>query len=123
MGFEPQIRKVISNVPTRRQTMMFTATWPKEVRRLAQDFFKEAVEVRIGNVDELQANSDIQQRVVVCNNAREKESQLLNALRNVTEGQALIFTKTKKMCEQLSRSLERMGVRCEAIHGDRDQRE
>lgn len=122
MGFEPQIRKVIANVPSRRQTMMFTATWPKEVRRMAQDFFQDPVEIRIGNADELQANADIEQKVIICNTMRDKETQLCNTLRNA-DGQVIIFTKTKKMCDQLSRSLDRMGVKCEAIHGDRDQRE
>eukprot|EP00406_Dinophysis_acuminata_P004215 CAMPEP_0179232732 /NCGR_PEP_ID=MMETSP0797-20121207/12011_1 /TAXON_ID=47934 /ORGANISM="Dinophysis acuminata, Strain DAEP01" /LENGTH=569 /DNA_ID=CAMNT_0020939861 /DNA_START=43 /DNA_END=1749 /DNA_ORIENTATION=+ len=124
MGFEPQIRKVIANIPTRRQTMMFTATWPKEVRRMAQDFFVDPVEIRIGNADELQANTDIDQKVIVCNNSRDKEQHLVTCLRqNDQNGQAIIFTKTKRMCDQLGRSLDRMGVKCEAIHGDRDQRE
>jgi len=124
MGFEPQIRKVITNIPRSRQTMMFTATWPKEIRRLAQEFFKEPVEVRIGNADELQANTDIDQQVVICGNLREKETKLVEVLRKaVLDGQIIIFTKTKRMCDTLMKSLCRMGVKCEAIHGDRDQRE
>jgi len=120
MGFEPQIRKVIGCLPKRRQTMMFTATWPKEVRKMAKDFFDNPIEIRIGNADELQANADIDQQVVICNTPRDKEQALVGALRTAT-GQAIIFVSTKKMCDQLARSLERMGVRCEAIHGDRDQ--
>lgn len=122
MGFEPQIRKVIAQIPSNRQTMMFTATWPKEVRRMATDFFRDPIEVRVGNADELQANPDIDQQVVICRDGRDKERQLLDNLRSAT-GQVLIFTATKRMCDQLARSLERMGVKCEAIHGDRDQRE
>merc|ERR1740121_3451564 len=122
MGFEPQIRKVISHVPTRRQTMMFTATWPKEVRRMAQDFFVNPVEVRIGNADELTANADVEQQIVICRDVREKESRLVDCLRRA-EGQVIIFTKTKRRCDQLARSLDRRRVKCEAIHGDRDQRE
>jgi len=122
MGFEPQIRKVIHNVPRQRQTMMFSATWPKEVRRLASEFMHDPLEVRIGNADELQANKDIEQQVVVCQHAREKEDRLVQCIR-AEAGQVIIFTRTKRMCDQLSRSLSRMNVRCEAIHGDRDQRE
>mmetsp|Transcript_40738 Transcript_40738/g.87454 ORF Transcript_40738/g.87454 Transcript_40738/m.87454 type:complete len:627 (+) Transcript_40738:294-2174(+) len=122
MGFEPQIRKVIGHVPTRRQTLMFTATWPKEVRRLASEFFRDPIEVRIGNADELQANTDIDQQVMVCRDSRDKEYRLLDVLRKgVQEGQVIVFTKTKKMCDQLARTISRMNVRCEAIHGDRDQ--
>merc|ERR1719190_107474 len=86
MGFEPQIRKVIAHIPAHRQTMMFTATWPKEVRRMAEDFFKNPIEIRIGNVDELQANADIEQQVIICN-PRDKETHALNCLRNCTMGQ------------------------------------
>jgi len=120
MGFEPQIRKVIACIPAKRQTMMFTATWPKEVRRLAQDFFQDPVEVKIGNVDELQANADIDQRVIVCNRPVDKEHHVLNLIRSFP--QAIVFTGTKRMCDQLARTIERQGVKCEAIHGDRDQR-
>mmetsp|Transcript_13078 Transcript_13078/g.24060 ORF Transcript_13078/g.24060 Transcript_13078/m.24060 type:complete len:530 (-) Transcript_13078:133-1722(-) len=122
MGFEPQIRKVIAQVPSRRQTMMFTATWPKEIRRLASEFFIDPVEIRIGSTDELQANADIEQQIIICNDQREKEHHLTHILRT-PPGQVIIFTGTKRMCDSLSRTLSRMGVRCEAIHGDRDQRE
>ena len=61
MGFEPQIRKIVKEVPTRRQTLMFTATWPKEVRKIAADLLSNPVQVNIGNVDELVANKSITQ--------------------------------------------------------------
>jgi superfamily II DNA/RNA helicase len=61
MGFEPQIRKIVNGVPARRQTLMFTATWPKEVRRIAADLLVNPVQVNIGNVDELVANKSITQ--------------------------------------------------------------
>eukprot|EP00929_Paragymnodinium_shiwhaense_P098618 TRINITY_DN600_c0_g2_i3.p1 TRINITY_DN600_c0_g2~~TRINITY_DN600_c0_g2_i3.p1 ORF type:complete len:546 (+),score=119.48 TRINITY_DN600_c0_g2_i3:128-1765(+) len=120
MGFEPQIRKIISRMPSSRQTLMFTATWPKEIRRMAQDFFNDPIEIRIGNADELQANKDIDQQVYVCRDIRDKERRLVEALRSA-QGQAIIFTATKRGCDTLARQLERMGVRTEAIHGDRDQ--
>ena len=61
MGFEPQIRKIVKEVPTRRQTLMYTATWPKEVRKIAADLLVNPVQVNIGNVDELVANKSITQ--------------------------------------------------------------
>jgi len=61
MGFEPQIRKIVNEVPNRRQTLMFTATWPKEVRKIAADLLVKPVQVNIGNVDELVANKSITQ--------------------------------------------------------------
>lgn len=61
MGFEPQIRKIVNEVPARRQTLMYTATWPKEVRKIAADLLVNPVQVNIGNVDELVANKNITQ--------------------------------------------------------------
>lgn len=61
MGFEPQIRKIVKEVPPRRQTLMYTATWPKEVRKIAADLLVNPVQVNIGNADELVANKSITQ--------------------------------------------------------------
>lgn len=61
MGFEPQIRKIVKEIPARRQTLMYTATWPKEVRKIASDLLVNSVQVNIGNVDELVANKSITQ--------------------------------------------------------------
>ena len=61
MGFEPQIRKILKQIPPRRQTLMYTATWPKEVRRIASDLLNNPVQVNIGNTDQLAANKSITQ--------------------------------------------------------------
>ncbi|KAG6581537.1 DEAD-box ATP-dependent RNA helicase 14, partial [Cucurbita argyrosperma subsp. sororia] len=63
MGFEPQIRKIVKEVPARRQTLMYTATWPKEVRKIASDLLVNPIQVNIGNVDELVANKSITQHI------------------------------------------------------------
>lgn len=61
MGFEPQIRKIVNEIPPDRQTLMYTATWPKEVRKIASDLLFNPVQVNIGRVDELAANKSITQ--------------------------------------------------------------
>ncbi|RDX85872.1 DEAD-box ATP-dependent RNA helicase 40, partial [Mucuna pruriens] len=61
MGFEPQIRKIVNEIPPHRQTLMYTATWPKEVRKIAGDLLVNPVQVNIGSVDELVANKAITQ--------------------------------------------------------------
>lgn len=61
MGFEPQIRKIVKEVPHLRQTLMFTATWPKEVRNIAADLLVNPIQVNIGSIDELVANNSITQ--------------------------------------------------------------
>ena len=57
MGFEPQIREILKRVPRKRQTLMFSATWPEEVRRLAHDFLTSPIHIQMGNPrDGLMAN-------------------------------------------------------------------
>merc|ERR1719476_449405 len=120
MGFEPQIRKILAKVPTRRQTYMFTATWPKEVRQLAWEFMYDPVEIRVGDVNALKANDDIDQKVDICRDDREKEDRLIRLVRNCQE-QVIVFVGTKRMCVTVGDILRRQGVRAETIHGDRDQ--
>uniref|UniRef100_A0A7S1FJI5 RNA helicase n=1 Tax=Noctiluca scintillans TaxID=2966 RepID=A0A7S1FJI5_NOCSC len=128
MGFEPQIRKILQQVPRSRHTMFFTATWPNNVRRLASEFLNHPHQIQIGNRDELKGNQDITQMVKIVPGAN-KQSVLREILQQagVTDrsnggAKGLVFCSTKKMCDQLSTQLDRSGVPCNAIHGDKDQR-
>uniref|UniRef100_A0A5B6Z850 RNA helicase n=1 Tax=Davidia involucrata TaxID=16924 RepID=A0A5B6Z850_DAVIN len=122
MGFEPQIRKIVKEVPARRQTLMYTATWPKEVRKIAADLLVNPVQVNIGKVDELVANKAITQYVEVLS-YMEKHRRLEQILRSQEPGsKIIIFCSTKKMCDQLSRNLSRQ-FGASAIHGDKSQGE
>jgi len=128
MGFEPQIRKILREIPSRRHTLFFTATWPKEIQRLANEFLRDAYQVQIGNRDELKANQDITQLVKIVT-PYDKNNVLCQVLRQagVAGGQtgasakALIFCTTKRMCDDLSHALTKLGVPSQAIHGDKDQ--
>ncbi|KAG0482244.1 hypothetical protein HPP92_010328 [Vanilla planifolia] len=64
MGFELQIRKIVNVIPPRRQTLMYTATWPMEVRKIAGDLLVNPVQVNMGRVDELVANKSITQIIM-----------------------------------------------------------
>ncbi|KAL0377413.1 UNVERIFIED_CONTAM: ATP-dependent RNA helicase-like protein DB10 [Sesamum radiatum] len=122
MGFEPQIRKIVKEVPSRRQTLMYTATWPKEVRRIAADLLVNPAQVNIGNVDELAANKAITQYVEVLS-PMDKRRRLEQILRSQEPGsKIIIFCSTKKMCDQLAGSLTRQ-FGAAAIHGDKSQGE
>ncbi|XP_031249862.1 DEAD-box ATP-dependent RNA helicase 46 [Pistacia vera] len=122
MGFEPQIRKIVKEVPVRRQTLMYTATWPKEVRKIAADLLVNPVQVNIGNVDELAANKAITQYIEVLA-PMEKHRRLEHILRSQEPGsKIIIFCSTKKMCDQLARNLTRQ-FGAAAIHGDKSQSE
>ncbi|KAJ4831485.1 DEAD-box ATP-dependent RNA helicase 14 [Turnera subulata] len=122
MGFEPQIRKIVKEVPARRQTLMYTATWPREVRKIAADLLVNPVQVNIGNVDELVANKSITQHVELLA-PMEKHRRLEQILRSQEPGsKIIIFCSTKKMCDQLARNLTRQ-FGAAAIHGDKSQGE
>lgn len=84
MGFEPQIRAIVESMPPpeRRQTLLFSATWPREVKHLALDFTHDAIKVTIGSTDELSANRDITQTIVPLGGAvRNKLEELLRLLK------------------------------------------
>ncbi|KAL9235256.1 hypothetical protein vseg_010031 [Gypsophila vaccaria] len=122
MGFEPQIRKIVKEVPNRRQTLMYTATWPKEVRKIAADLLSNPVQVNIGNADELVANKSITQYVEVVS-SMEKQRRLEQILRSQEPGsKVIVFCATKKMCDLLARNLSRQ-FGAAAIHGDKSQGE
>ncbi|KAG6731471.1 hypothetical protein I3843_01G123500 [Carya illinoinensis] len=122
MGFEPQIRKIVNEIPPRRQTLMYTATWPKEVRKIASDLLVNPVQVNIGSVDELAANKAITQYVEVVPQM-EKQRRLEQILRAQERGsKVIIFCSTKRLCDQLARSIGR-SFGAAAIHGDKSQGE
>ncbi|XP_059292045.1 ATP-dependent RNA helicase-like protein DB10 isoform X1 [Lycium ferocissimum] len=122
MGFEPQIRKIVKELPKQRQTLMYTATWPKGVRKIAADLLVNSVQVNIGNVDELVANKSITQHIEVLM-PMEKQRRVEQILRSKEPGsKIIIFCSTKKMCDQLSRNLTR-NFGAAAIHGDKSQSE
>ncbi|TVU23389.1 hypothetical protein EJB05_25752 [Eragrostis curvula] len=122
MGFEPQIRKIVDEIPPSRQTLMYTATWPKEVTRIAGDLLRDPVQVNIGSIDELVANKSITQYVEVIP-PMDKQRRLEQILREQERGsKIIIFCSTKKMCDQLSRSIGR-NFGAASIHGDKSQAE
>lgn len=122
MGFEPQIRKIESQVRPDRQTMMFTATWPKEVRSLAGDFLNDSLQINIGTT-ELTANHDIRQ-VIDFVESPDKMALLQRLLREMLEGgKILIFASTKREVDIITGQLRREGWPAVGTHGDKKQEE
>jgi ATP-dependent RNA helicase DDX5/DBP2 len=124
MGFEPQIRKILSQIRPDRQTLMWTATWPKEVRSLAETFLGSYTTVQIANSgDHLVANKKITQIVDVCQEF-DKKPKLLKILEQIMDGsKILIFCETKRKTDELTRTLRGEGWPGLAIHGDKSQQE
>ncbi|KAJ3970653.1 RNA helicase, partial [Lentinula raphanica] len=123
MGFEPQIRKIVSQIRPDRQTLMFSATWPKDVQKLASDFLTDMIQCNIGSM-ELTANHNITQIVDVCSDF-EKRNKMINHLEKISSENAkvLIFVATKRVADDITKYLRQDGWPALAIHGDKEQRE
>jgi len=123
MGFEPQVRKITGQCRPDRQTLMWSATWPKEVQRLARDICKEdPVHINIGSLD-LRAAHTIRQYVEVCQES-DKRSRLKRLLEKVMDGsKILIFCATKRDGDTLTREMRLDGLPALCIHGDKKQEE
>lgn len=122
MGFEPQIRKIVSQIRPDRQTLMWSATWPKDVQQLARDFLHDPYQVHVGSMD-LRANDMIDQVIEVVTDY-EKYPRLVNHLAQYNDGsKVIIFVETKKGCDTLSGSLRRQGYPVRGIHGGKLQNE
>eukprot|EP00249_Psilotum_nudum_P018978 c27050_g1_i1 orf=132-1856(+) len=122
MGFEPQIRKIVSQIRPDRQTLYWSATWPKEVEVLARQFLHNPYKVIIGSKD-LKANHAIQQIVEVVGE-HEKYPRLIKLLEEIMDGnRLLIFMDTKRGCDQVTRQLRMDGWPALSIHGDKSQAE
>ena len=124
MGFEPQIRRIVEGEdmpPTQgRQTLMFSATFPRDIQMLARDFLKDYVFLSVGRVGSTSEN--ITQKVEYVEDP-DKRSMLLDILHTHGAGLTLIFVETKRMADSLSDFLINQAFPATSIHGDRTQRE
>lgn len=136
MGFEPQIRRILSHITSDHQTLMWSATWPREVQNLARDFCRcDPIKLTVGAYS-LQANENIQQLVYVCS-TKERFQLLVERLISQQDGcrdkghsgasrkKTLVFCETKRGCDQLRQQLLHVlpDLKVAAIHGDKEQRE
>lgn len=128
-GFEEEIRKIINTTPSlgKRQTLMFTATWPESVRALAATFMTNPVKIAIGDnpTGDLRANTRIVQKVEVVD-PRNKEYRLLQLLKEYQSGaqkddRILVFCLYKKEATRVELFIRSKGLRVVGIHGDLSQ--
>ncbi|XP_051030954.1 ATP-dependent RNA helicase DDX3Y isoform X2 [Phodopus roborovskii] len=125
MGFEPQIRRIVEQdtMPPKgvRHTMMFSATFPKEIQMLARDFLDEYIFLAVGRVGSTSEN--ITQKVVWVEEL-DKRSFLLDLLSATgKDSLTLVFVETKKGADSLENFLFQEGYACTSIHGDRSQKD
>ncbi|KAL8728328.1 MAG: hypothetical protein Q9166_005471 [cf. Caloplaca sp. 2 TL-2023] len=111
MGFEPQIRKIIGQIRPDRQTCMWSATWPKDVRQLAADYLHDYIQVNIGSMD-LSANHRITQVVEIVSefDKRDKMTKHLERIMDSDkDAKILLFTGTKRVADDITRFLRQDG--------------
>ena len=118
MGFLPEIRRIIARLPTRRQTLFFSATMPAPILALAGEMLREPVSIRLQ--PHAAPASGITHAVYPVPQEL-KSALIVDLLRRRTITQALIFTRTKHRANRLADYLVRAGVRAERIHGNRSQ--
>lgn len=119
MGFEPQLNQIIPKTNKDRQSLMWSATWPREVRVLAMDYLRDYIQVTIGE-DGLKANSKITQKVEVVG-WQDKKNRLLFYLQDRRSDRVIIFCNMKRTCDVIESFLIDHGFPASAIHGDKTQ--
>lgn len=117
MGFLPDIRRILAKLPPKRQTLLFSATMPAEIKRLTSEALHKPVSIQVGNP----APADTVSHALYPVNQREKTSLLLRLLRETQIKSALIFTRTKYRAKSLGEKLSRAGFRSTSLQGNLSQ--
>nr|QOW95195.1 vasa [Ptychodera flava] len=125
MGFEPVIRRLVGspNMPNKgeRQTLMFSATFPEEIQRLAGDFLNDYVYLTVGRVGG--TTPDIEQTVLQLDSQYAKKDKLIEILSDLRTDRVVVFVETKRNADFLASYLSQSGFPTTSIHGDRLQKE
>ena len=118
MGFIHDIRKIISRIPKKRQTLMFSATMPPEIRALADTILRSPVRVQVAKLSSVVDTVD---HSVIFADKAQKPSLLVHYLRSSGFDRVLVFSRTKHGADRIARGLVRCGIRAAAIHGNKSQ--
>ena len=118
MGFIHDIRKIASHVPQKRQTLLFSATMPTEIRRLAESLMHEPVTVQIAPVA---VTADLIDQSVYHVEKKNKPQLLAHLVVALPMYRTIVFTRTKHGADRVVRHLHSRGIKAEAIHGNKTQ--
>ncbi|MCB5362195.1 DEAD/DEAH box helicase [Pusillimonas sp. CC-YST705] len=120
MGFLPDLERIVRLLPAQRQTLLFSATFSNEIRKLARDSVKDPVEISVAARN---ATADTVTQIVYQVSSDEKQAAVVHLVKSKGLKQVIVFSNTKVGTARLARQLERDGVRAESIHGDKSQQE
>ena len=118
MGFLPALRRIVAAVPRQRQTLMFSATMPDEIRQLANHWLREPKYVQ---VDPVATPAQQVSQSVYLVESRHKPQLLAHLLRRAPATRTLVFARTKHGADKIARMLVHAGIRAVAIHGNKSQ--
>lgn len=118
MGFIHDIKKIVGLLPERRQNLMFTATFSNSFRALAKELSERAIEISVTTDGETGAN--IEHYVHPVDKSRKAEL-LIELIETEGWSQALVFTRTKHGADRLQKQLDKVGIKAQAIHGNKTQ--
>jgi ATP-dependent RNA helicase RhlE len=120
IGFLPDLQRILSYLPKQRQTLLFSATFSPEIRRLAESYLQDPLMVEVARPNATATN--VEQRFYSVA-TEDKRRAVLKQLKERGITQALVFVNSKLGCARLARSFERDGLRTNALHGDKSQDE
>jgi len=118
LGFIVPIRRIVSMLNKQRQTLLFSATMPKEIAGLAGELLRNPAQVSVAPV--ATTAERVEQRVVFCD-AAAKRDVLVELMKDDTVTRAIVFTRTKHGADRVAQHLEKAGVGAQAIHGNKSQ--
>jgi len=116
LGFTDELSSLLALLPTRKQTLLFSATFPEQVKILTEELLNNPVEIQLQSADA----STLVQRVFSVNKGQ-KTALLAHLIKDQKWRQALIFVNAKKSCNHLAEKLSKRGITAEVFHGDRGQ--
>jgi superfamily II DNA/RNA helicase len=120
MGFMPDLKRILALLPKQRQSLMFSATFSEEIKKLAAEFLSHPQLIQVARSNA--TAETVTQKVYMVEQA-DKHALLAQLLRGSDAPQVLVFTKTKITAGRLARQLQRDGFAADAIHGDKSQQE
>jgi superfamily II DNA/RNA helicase len=120
IGFLPDLQRILSYLPKQRQTLLFSATFSPEIKRLAESYLQDPMLVEVARPNA--TASTVEQRFYSVT-SDDKRRAVLKLLKDRSLAQALVFVNSKLGCARLARSFERDGLRTNALHGDKSQDE
>ncbi len=120
IGFLPDLQRILSYLPKKRTTLLFSATFSPEIKKLAGSYLQEPVLVEVARPNAT-ANTVTQKFYAVSDD--DKRAAIVQLVREHSVSQAFVFTNSKLGCGRLARALERDGLRTTALHGDKSQDE